>query len=234
MLRRAEPIVLPGGLILLWCLWLIGSWALTLRLRAPVQPSSATFEPGVRMLLLCVGLGLVIGWPLLRLSQEPVSRPGRHTLVDLISLIALMQVVLWLGHLLTSWSAARTAAIDAMLAGWAALAGALVAAATGGGRAMPRNLAMLMCVFMSVLGPAAMWMGWSPTYEPVSTVARGPLLGVTALTHGGSTLPTPEQWQAVAIVWAAALAAWAVFAAVSAARRDHRSGAAAAGAAEPE
>ncbi|MHC5025110.1 MAG: hypothetical protein ACYTGG_14600, partial [Planctomycetota bacterium] len=109
---------LPRGLIFLSSLWLIGSWGLSIGLRRPVEPSSASYTPGVRMMLLCVAIGIMIAWPLLRLSQRSTPRPLAQTLLDLTVLAALIQVVIWPLRLVTPWSPQRTAAVDATLLGW--------------------------------------------------------------------------------------------------------------------
>ena len=79
--------------------------------------------------------------------------PVRQVLLDLVVLLALVQVVIWPLRLVTPWSPGRTAALDATLTVWAVLAGALVASAAGSPRAGPRNLAMLGCVGMCIIGP---------------------------------------------------------------------------------
>ena len=83
------PLLLPRGLIFLASVWLVSSWLLAIGIRAPVQPSSASYPPGVRQMLLCVAAGLMIGWPLLRLSQTRPPYPIRQTLLDLLVLLGL-------------------------------------------------------------------------------------------------------------------------------------------------
>ena len=133
--------------------WMVISWLVAIGFHSPVEASAASYTPGVRLMLLCSAIGLIIAWPLLRLSHQPSRLPIRQTLLDLFVLLALMQVVVWPLRLVTPWSPARTAALDATLAAWTVLAGALVAATVGSGRAGPRNLAVLGCVAMCVGGP---------------------------------------------------------------------------------
>jgi len=84
---QRQTVQLPRALIFLASIWLIGSWMLTMGFRTPVHPSSASFTPGVRMMILSVVIGLMIGWPLLRLSQEATRLPIRQTLLDLVVLL---------------------------------------------------------------------------------------------------------------------------------------------------
>ena len=54
-------LVLPRGLILLASLWLVVSWVLTMGFQAPVEASSASYTPGVRIMVVCMALGMVVG-----------------------------------------------------------------------------------------------------------------------------------------------------------------------------
>jgi hypothetical protein len=51
-----QTIVLPRGLILLASVWMVVSWLLAIGLRAPVEPSSASYTPGVRLMLISVAI----------------------------------------------------------------------------------------------------------------------------------------------------------------------------------
>src|SRR5437773_335452 len=95
MRDSSGQLTLPRGLIFFAAVWLIVSWVTTIGLRPPVQPSSASYTPAVRLMMLCVTIGAMIGWPLLRLSQRRPALPVRQTLLDLIVMIALIQVVIW-------------------------------------------------------------------------------------------------------------------------------------------
>jgi hypothetical protein len=214
-----ERVVLPGGLVMLSAFWMIGSWLVAIGPASPVQPSAATYEPGVRLMLVCVGIGLFIAWPLLRLSQQPTSFPARQTMLDLTVLLVLTQLVVWLPRVLTVWSISRTAALAVFLASWTLLVGAVVAAAVGAPRSGPRNWAMGVCLAICLLGPLVVWLGGHGSKDAASLVRAGPLLGISALTDGGSTRPSPGQWNGVLIVAAAAVAAWVVVAGRSLLRR---------------
>ena len=222
MQQPAPTLVLPRGLILLASVWLVASWLLAIGLRTPIEASSASYTPGVRLMLICLAIGLVIGWPLLRVSQPPMPFPVRQVLLDLVVLLALVQVVIWPLRLVTPWSPARTAALDATLTAWALLAGAFVAAVAGSPRAGPRNLAMLGCAGMCVIGPVlALASVGVPTLERVGQrLARiGPLLEVHTLSSGGGSPPTGEQWAWIGLVGVAAVACWIGLGLAAAARR---------------
>jgi hypothetical protein len=202
------PLLLPRGLIFLSSLWLIGSWILALGVRAPVQPSSASYTPGVRMMLLCVTVGLMIGWPLLRLSQSSPAYPIRQTLLDLMVLLGLVQVVVWPLRLVTNWTPWRTAAIDATMAGWVMIAGAIVAAGIMSNRSGPRILAMLACVSLCLLGPALAWLGVMTGVDAMQLVRLSPFMAMRTLAEASGSQPALDQWRWIALLAIAATAVW--------------------------
>ncbi|GEM_PF-1657700 len=230
--------MLPRPLIFLSSLWLIGSWLISLGVRTPIQPTASGFMPGVRLLLLCVAVGLMIGWPLLRLSQKPAWYPITQTWLDLIVLLGMMQVVIWPLRLVTDWSVERMAAIDATLTGWTILAGAAIAAPgiaakyVKGNRSTkneggiseeyfgvgPRNLAMLTCLGMGLLGPALAWVGAFSGVEigesggglTMELISLGPFMAVRTLVESdiaGSRL-TPVQWHWIILLGVAGWLVW--------------------------
>ena len=206
--RPPQTLLLSRGLILLASLWLIVSWQIAIGVRAPVETSSASYTPGVRLMLMCVVIGLLIAWPLLRLSQPAHPFPIRRTLLDLIVLLALVQVVIWPLRLITPWSTARTAAIAASLVGWTTLAGAIVASAVGSPRAGPRNLAILACLAMCLAGPTIGWLRLVVGLGPGRMVSFGPPLEIYGLTGGGGAPPAGEQWRWIVVLGLASVAAW--------------------------
>ena len=226
MQQPAPTLVLPRGLILLASVWLVASWVLAIGLRTPIHASSAAYTPGVRLMLICLVTGLMVGWPLLRLSQPPMPFPVRQVLLDLIVLLALVQVVLWPLRLVTTWSVSRTASIDATLTAWAILAGACVASAAGSPRSGPRNLAMLGCVGMCVIGPVlALLVAGAPGLEPLGRklAGIGPPLEVHALSLGGKAPITAGQWSWIGLVGLTAVCCW-VMLGLLAVRHGNRAG----------
>ncbi len=209
---QLQPLVLPRGLILLASIWLIGSWVGAIGLRMPVQPSAASYELGVRLMLIGLTVGLTIAWPLLRLSQRASRVPARQVVLDLIVLLALVQVVIWPVRLVTTWPTLRTAALDATLAGWVLLAGAIVASATATNRAGPRHVAMAACVGMCALAPAVAWLGVESGFDAVDLTWLSPLTAIYALGGEGGALVRGEQWGQIAWLTLAAAASWATLA----------------------
>ncbi len=211
--------LLPRGLILLACVWLIGSWLLSIGVKPPIEPSSASYTPGVRLMLVCIGIGLMIGWPLLRLSQSATARPILQTVLDLIVLLSLIQVVIWPLRLVTPWTLARTAALDATLVGWTVLGGAVVASAVGSGRDGVRNLAIAACLAMCLLGPALAIIGAIVGGSVGQLMDIGPLIAVYRLAQGAAAPVTGPQWVMIVMPGAAAGLAWTALGVVYGARR---------------
>lgn len=209
------PLILPRPLIFLASLWLIGSWMVAIGFNTPIQPSSASYTPGVRMMLTCVTIGLLIGWPLLRLSQRATHYPLRQTMLDLILLIAMMQVVIWPLKLVTPWATSRMAAIDGLLVGWVLLIGGIVAAAVGSSRSIVRTFGMIACITLTLFGPAMVWIGqWLANGTPhmvaafPRVIAEGPFVGINRLSFGGSSTPLHARWIDITVVGLAALTVW--------------------------
>ena len=208
MPRSTPPLLLPRGLIFSASLWLIASWIIALGWRTPVQPSSASYTPGVRLMLLCVTIGLMIGWPLLRLSQTRAWHPIAQTWLDLLVLLGLLQVVIWPLRLVTTWTTWRTAALDATMMGWLLLAGAIVAAAIVTDRQGPRVLAMIVCIGMCIAGPTLAWLGLMTGVHATELVGLSPLMAVRTLSEGIGTHPSRMQWMWIGLLWFADLAVW--------------------------
>jgi hypothetical protein len=208
MTQVSPPVALPRALIFLASLWLIGSWFLAIGVRPPIQPSASSYEPGVRLMLLCVTTGLMIGWPLLRLSQSPAPAPLWQTLLDLAVLLTMVQVVIWLLRLVTTWPPIRTLAIDVTLAGWTVLAGAIVASAIGSPRAGPRSLAMLACLGLCLLAPVLAVLGVMGGINSIPLVELSPFLAVRSLGEGGRTPLTFDEWRWIGLLWAASVFVW--------------------------
>lgn len=205
----SQPFVLPRALIFLASIWLIGSWILSIGLRQPVHPASASFEPAVRLMLVCLATGLMIAWPLLRLSQSPTPYPFRQTILDLLVLLAMLQVVIWPLRVVTSWSVLRTASIDATLCGWVLIIGALITSALLSDRRGPRTFAMIAAVLLCLAGPAAAALA-GVLGEASMIVTGGPLMSIRELGDGSSPRVSVAHWQRIGLLFLAAVTSWSL------------------------
>lgn len=206
------PLVLPRNLIIFAFVWLVVSWLQALGLRPPIYATAPSYEPGVRMMLLYLMIGLVVAWPLYRLSQKPSPWPIRQTLLDLMVLLSMAQVVVWPLRLVTSWTREETAAMDATLIAWGILIGAIVVVGIGARRIAVRSAAMLVCVALALFGPTATWIVASFGARPVQIGLFSPILIMHDLGATSVTGPSHAQWSAIAIVFGGGLLAWAALA----------------------
>lgn len=135
--------------------WTFASWVGLFGFSPPVQAQAASYGPSIALLFTSIGVGLGIGWPLLRLTQAPSAAPIRQSLADLVALVFLFQVVAWPLRLVTAWSMDRTLAVVLAFAIGASSIGALlsIAGRAVGGRA--RGAAMLLFVAVSGAAPLA-------------------------------------------------------------------------------
>jgi len=138
-------------LVLGWCLWLIGSWVAVLLVDST--------QPAVRWMVFSALLGLMLLWPAVRLSQAAGRDDGARTWVvlrDWVALLLVFQAVVWPLRVNANWTLAQTALIDATIAGWSLLAGAVLAWGLGRGTAGRRSMAMAVCLLLLVGEPVAM------------------------------------------------------------------------------
>ena len=160
----ARPLFIPRALVMLSSLWVFLCWILLFGFRPPVQPQAASYGPSIQMLFLLIGVGIAIGWPLLRLSARPSSAPFAQAAIDGISIFVLMQVVVWPLRLVTSWTLARAVAIDAAMAAAIMLSAALLASTQSSPLPRRRTWAMVIAVAL-VLGPAMADILWNLVWQ---------------------------------------------------------------------
>jgi hypothetical protein len=209
-LRKRQDRKVPGasrGMVLGWCLWLLGSWGVLYPTYGPVW--------AVRGMILAALIGLMVIWPLVRLSESPLQWHDRAAprwltttgvLVEWLSLIAVFQAVVWPLRVTGDWGLAQTLWLDGAVVSWTLITAAMVAL----GVAMPggagRSLIMATCVLLLLGEPLVMAMfpgsDWDMRISPLQTV--------WALTDRG-TAWQPEPWSGrVTAAALAAAAAWAV------------------------
>lgn len=140
-------------------LWTFLSWILIFGWHPPAQSQSASYGPSLNLLYVSIGIGIVVGWPLLRLSGRPVPRPAMQAALDGFAVFMLLQIVVWPLRLVTAWTLSRTLALDAALAAAIAMTGALLAMSAGSTEPKARASAMATFVLLAMAAPLARWMG---------------------------------------------------------------------------
>ncbi len=188
------------GLVLLWCLWLLGSWISCLLLDA--------YIPATRLMLFASMVGMMTFWPAFRLSQERDGHAAAsQVLWDWLCLNLVFQTVLWMIHGGARWNLFQALWVDAAVAGWSLLTGVVIAIGLQRSRAWARAAAMAVCVAMMLGEPlligvlGLMSTGDGPPAWPIVVSPLGAIANMTA--------PKPQipHWH-VLIVAAAAIGGW--------------------------
>ena len=197
-----QALFVPRGLVMIAAIWVFLSWVLLFGIRPPIQPQTASYGPTLELLFISIGVGVAIGWPLLRLSARPSRAPIGQALFDGLALILLMQVVIWPLRLVSNWTIPRMWLILASLGAAIALTGALLAATQGSTNRATRTRAMTLAVVIALapLGVRLVGEFVSPSGSPIfdvspsgtsSGASSGPSSGPSsgASSGAGSTAP---------------------------------------------
>ena len=225
-----RPLFVPRALVMLSSAWVFVCWVLIFGFRAPVQPQAASYGPSIQLLLIGTGVGVAIGWPLLRLSARPSSAPVAQAAIDGLSVFVLLQVVIWPLRLVTNWTLPRAVAVDTALAATILITGALLAATQGSPTRRTRTVAMMLAALLT-LGP---WLallsvnlvsGTATDVEALGPAVADALTALSAPTllarfSEPSTIDPSDADRALVFrAFALAMAAWAVALAVAFWRR---------------
>lgn len=176
--RKGEPRILA----LLWAIYLmIGALLTIFGVASLGTPSPNRYEYACRAMLIIVGVGLSVLWPMTRLSQSPPRRPVRAMLADAASLLAPTQAVILPMKLLTDWPMDLVFAISLSVIAWTMLAGVVVAHGSASTNTLTRAALMALTVIVVAAAPTVwlasgasshllpQWWGMlSPVTAPIS------------------------------------------------------------------
>ncbi len=168
-----EDLHLPRGLLLAGAVWLLTGWLLTVGVTPQVLPTAASYSPAVRWMVVHVGLGVLVAWPMMRLSGRWSGPPAVVVILDLLVLVSLTHVVVWPLRLITGWPPIRVLAISTHLSASTVLVGGIVALGIGLS-ASGRVAAMALCLGFAAMGPAVA--AFSPGVLPQWVGRFSPLL----------------------------------------------------------
>lgn len=165
--RRAEP----RPLAFMWTLYLFIATAMTFAAITGVGGLTLdVYRPALRILLMTVAAGVIVVWPMIRLSQTgPAEHPAAASLKDLFAIVVPLQAIVWPQWLLAAWPVSVIAGLAGTLTAWAVLASGILALffrleAARAGIAGPedgesgrgfgaRASMMLVFVMLAALGP---------------------------------------------------------------------------------
>lgn len=197
--------------------------------------TSGTYGPAARIMLVVVAVGMIVLWPMTRLSQaSPRGNSVTPALADLLVVQLPVQIVVWPLYVLANWPLDIVMVVSAVFGAWGVLTGGLLALALGGNPVTlvrdPRlgGRAVWMSVFVLlvlggpiagavVAGAGGQTPGWLPMISPVTAIP--------ALTGRGLIGPaapaTPLQWQVIVATLSTGVFAWALAAARNGLRHAH-------------
>ena len=202
--------ILPRGLVLITTCWIFATWIVCIGIRPPIQPSIASYLPGIRLFIASMAIGLCVAWPMMRLSERPSRAPIRQVLIDFVTIAVLVHGVMWPLRLATSWSIDRMGLIDLFLFSWGLLIAAILAMTIGSRLAIERVAAMISILVIALLGPIAYFLYLHMNWAMPPIWLDGPILGVLRETLGGGLNPDALSWKSTFGVGFAAAAAWVI------------------------
>ena len=170
--RSSEATPLPRGLILVTCLWISGAWLQNIGIQTPIQPVEQEYTYGLQMLCCSLMLGILLGWPLMRLSVTRFVKPIRQTMLDMGVVSCGVLVTIWPLRLLSAWSVEQTALLTGILVAWVAVAGVLVCLGASSRSGLLRGGLILMLftlVGLEAVLPDSERMHW---WRPIDLVLR--------------------------------------------------------------
>ncbi|XVJ60165.1 MAG: hypothetical protein HEQ23_12525 [Tepidisphaera sp.] len=224
--RRVEP----RGLALVWTLYLLGVTMVcfwTPALSTGLDALSGRYS--ARLVLVAVGFGMAVLWPMLRLCQTFPNEGGlRGVGKDLVVMIIPTQAVIWPLAFLALWPLSVAACVAASSLGWTLVVGALLAMALGGAgrerqRSSFRRIAWMVVILAVAARPSGMYVppiavGDVPSSDVVDlwsmlSAVSAPL-SMTVPPQGRAEWLLPGHWAAVGVTWALAGGLWLVAAAL--------------------
>lgn len=188
--------------------------------------TTGAYAPAARIMLIVVGVGMTLLWPMVRLSQASPPRPvPLHALIDTWIVLLPIQVVLWPLVFLAGWPASIVLGVAGNFLAWGLLTGGVLAIALSGPtpplqhprdpRLVGRTLWMLSMVALTLGAPLIILLlrVASPdgTFEDRLSMFS-PLTSVAVLTGRGMLGPQNPiaawQWECILAVLLAGCAAW--------------------------
>ncbi len=199
-----DPPELPRALVFGASLWIAVSWLVAIGVRPPLQPTSTSYTPAARMMLVSMSLGVLVAWPLARLSTRSPARPIATAALETVSLVALSQIVIWPLRLVTNWTVPRLGLLASDLLCITILVGGLLAVLGWDRRG--RSLAMLGLVAW-VVTPPLLGLGLA---DPAALAEASPIVRAWTTAGGGPAAVPAGAWLQTGIVAIVGLCIWIV------------------------
>lgn len=194
---------MPRGLVFVASGWIVVSWLIVIGAEPPLQPTTSAYTPAAEMLVMSMAIGAFVAWPLHRLTTAPRYSVPVRTMLETVALVGMALVVLWPLRLVTTWSIARVAWLDAEILCTLLLIGGLTVRAAG--RGSRRTIAMVL-ILLWILGPPAL----AYRLDAAGTIGVvSPIVRVWNLTQGGGGPLPAGLWMGPILSLLAAIVLWA-------------------------
>jgi len=186
-------------------------------------------RPAARLLLILVASGVVIIWPLVRLSQPPDERPIVGPILDFIVILVPVQAIVWpqAAWWLAGWPITVVAALTLMITAWALITAAVISCAHSLRRTRNASpaawMALILVGLIMLHAPAIATMGSAGAVQGTNFVRTSwmasPLTAVFEISQDRTWVGTPAavfpgHWRALGFTFAAAGVTWIIAAVV--------------------
>jgi hypothetical protein len=191
-------------LLLGWLVWLLISLTVNLAIDSPLSVwTNDTLRPAVRGLTQSIVIGLVLVWPVWRLSQRRDPQPGYQTATDLFVLLLTAQIPLAGMMVWAAWPPRHLLLVDLIVVTYTCASAVLLWLGWRHGGFLARAAAAMGCGALLLAGWAAFALGASPELALWS-----PNSLLWALAHPLTELPAEQVLWRAAVVGGAAGALW--------------------------
>ena len=223
--RRAEP----RTFAFIWTLFLFAATLTTYAVTMSMGTGSHdVVRPAARLLLAIVAAGIMLVWPMVRLSQLPDPRPISGPVLDLLVVLVPVQAIIWpqcLGWL-AWWPVPVIAAAGASLCAWALIVGALLSIshtlrASGRFRSPSGWMAaFLLFTLLTLIPTYANARAKRPQTDPAVQLVRpswmvSPISSMYEFTQDRTSVPAPAavypgHWRIISLTLAVGIFLWPV------------------------
>jgi hypothetical protein len=200
---RLVPPHPPRGLVVGASVWIATSWFFLMGSAPPLQPTSLSYTPAIRMMVQSMLMLTIVAWPLVRLSCAPRPRPVLSALLDTIALLVLWQIVLWPMRLVTTWPVARMLLVNGEAVASTMFVGAIIA--WSGATQRGRTGAMIALLAWSVAVPVL-----ARELDIRADMLQGPFVRAWFEGGRGPGPVTPGAWWSAAATGGLGLLVWGI------------------------
>ena len=197
----SEAIEPPRGLVIAAGGWIIFSAIASFGFQMPLHLSPSSLTPSIRMLLLTCAVGMIIVWPLVRLSLPPRDRTILRTIVDALTLACLAQLIVWPLRLGTPWPIERTLLLDLLMIISLIGSAGIIAAASALQSSLVRGFAMIACILLAVgLQMPLAAIGFTPTGISnlfLSNIVQGGIPSLLTSMNSTASMPELIEWESL-------------------------------------